>query len=113
MLDPRRRHHVAVEELYGLVRRIPAGRCAAYSALGRSLERPVSGLIVGRWMANCPPDVPWWRVVAADGRLPVWKRSEHLERDQRQSLEAEGVEFEEDRVLPNYLLSGDEITLLR
>jgi methylated-DNA-protein-cysteine methyltransferase-like protein len=86
------------EELWEIVRSVPSGRCASYGAIGQALENPASGFMVGRWMAACPPDVPWWRIVAKDGRLPVWKRDPNLERDQREILEDEGVEFVDDRV---------------
>lgn len=84
--------------LYELVRRIPVGRCAGYGSLGRSLENPVSGYVVGRWMASAPPDVPWWRVAAKDGRLVVARRDPALGVEQRRLLEAESVPFIEDRV---------------
>jgi methylated-DNA-protein-cysteine methyltransferase related protein len=87
-----------IEELWQVVRSVPPGRCASYGAVGRSLSRPVSGFLVGRWMASCPPDVPWWRIVGKDGRLPVWKRDPGLGSDQRALLEREGVSFIGDHV---------------
>ena len=78
-------------ELWETVRSIPSGRVASYGNVGRSLSSPTSGYFVGRWMADCPDDVPWWRVVAKDGRLPVWKKDPDLEVLQIQRLEAEGV----------------------
>jgi methylated-DNA-protein-cysteine methyltransferase related protein len=86
------------DELWTLVRSIPKGKCVSYGALGKALTNPVSGYMVGRWMASCPPDLPWWRVVAKDGRLPVWRRDPSLGIDQRRTLEEEGVEFEDERV---------------
>ncbi len=85
-------------ELYALVARIPEGRVCSYGLLGRSLAGPVSGVIVGKWMASCPPDLPWWRVVGANGSLPVYSRSPHLGHEQRDRLKGEGVEFEGDSV---------------
>ena len=87
-----------LDELWELVRAIPRGNVSGYGDLGRALSRPVSGLLVGRWMASCPADIPWWRVVGADGRLPLWKRDANLERIQQDRLVEEGVEFEEGRV---------------
>ncbi|MCW5941023.1 MAG: MGMT family protein [Fimbriimonadaceae bacterium] len=89
----------AREELYRLVRTIPPGRLATYGDLGRSLSRPVSGLIVGGWMASCPADAPWWRVVGRDGTLLLAKRSPHFAADQQSRLEAEGVPFRDGRAL--------------
>lgn len=90
-----------LEELWRLVRSIPPGRVAAYGELGRALDHPASGFMVGRWMAMAPPDVPWWRVIAKDGRFPVGKRDPDLERDQRKMLLDEGVSIEEGRVDPS------------
>ena len=74
------------------------GRCASYGDLGSALDHPASGYMVGRWMAQCPEDIPWWRVVAKDGRLPLHKRDPRLAAEQRRRLEEEGVEFEDDNV---------------
>jgi alkylated DNA nucleotide flippase Atl1 len=49
-------------------------------------------------MAECPPDLPWWRVVNKQGGLATYKRDPHLGADQRQRLIDEGVPFIEDRV---------------
>ncbi|MCX7798962.1 MAG: MGMT family protein [Fimbriimonadales bacterium] len=86
------------DELWQVVRSIPTGRVASYGDCGRELIPPVSGLIVGKWMALAPADVPWWRVVARDGRLVVGRRDPRLAAVQRSLLEAEGVPFEGDRV---------------
>ncbi len=74
------------------VRAIPRGRVANYGSLGTSLSRPVSGVIVGRWLNDIPEDVPWWRVVGRDGRLPIWKKDPSLEDLQAARLAEEGVE---------------------
>ncbi len=86
------------QQLFDLVRQIPSGKCINYGALGALLDQPVSGKIVGRWMASCPDDVPWWRVVAINGALPVGKRDPNMGLTQRQLLEDEGVPFLEDLV---------------
>ncbi len=86
------------EELLDLVRAVPRGRVANYGALGAALSRPVSGVIVGRWLGSIPEDVPWWRVVGRDGRLPIWKKDPSLEDLQAARLAEEGVEVV-DRVV--------------
>jgi len=83
----------ALDALWPLVRAIPEGRCASYGDLGQALPNPVSGLLIGRWMSNCPNNIPWWRVVGADGRLPVWKKDPNLETIQHDRLVEEGVDF--------------------
>jgi len=44
-------------------------------------------------MASCPPDIPWWRVVAKNGALPLYNRDPDQGADQRARLEEEGVQF--------------------
>lgn len=84
--------------LWDVVRSIPSGRVASYGAVGRALPNPASGYMVGRWMAGCPGDVPWWRVVNKRGELPINKRDPRLATDQQLRLEAEGVEFNDGRI---------------
>jgi methylated-DNA-protein-cysteine methyltransferase-like protein len=80
------------EEVYALVRRIPAGRVTTYGAIADALGYPHWARQVGWAMAALDDDeVPAHRVVSATGalsgsRLGVeWRRS---------LLEAEGVQFE-------------------
>jgi methylated-DNA-protein-cysteine methyltransferase-like protein len=87
-----------MEELWNLIRSIPVGKVTSYGALGEALIHPTNGHAVGRWMASCPEDVPWWRVVAKDGRLPIWKRNPAWEDQQVEILRSEGVEVESRRV---------------
>ncbi len=87
------------EQAYEIVRQIPSGTVTPYSEVGRALSSFASGLVIGRWMASCPDDIPWWRVVAKNGSLPVDKKSPHLRHEQRERLEQEGVEFEQDCVI--------------
>lgn len=85
-------------ELWTLVNAIPKGRVASYGRIGRALSSPVSGFLVGKWMARAPEGIPWWRIVAKEGSLPVDARSPQLGARQRELLACEGVEFDADRV---------------
>ena len=87
-----------LDELWSVVRAIPVGRVSSYGDVGRALRHPATGFQVGRWMARCPEDVPWWRVVSKSGRFPIGKRDARLELEQRDLLEREGVEVEVDTV---------------
>ena len=49
-------------------------------------------------MAKCPEGVPWWRVVAKNGTLPVWKKDPDAESRQISLLQYEGVEVIESRI---------------
>ena len=75
------------EEILSRVRAVPPG------VTGRPrTEVAVAGHEAGRTLAECDdPDVPWQRVVHADGSLAKGAR-------QRRLLEAEGVPFQGARV---------------
>lgn len=88
-------------KVWELVRQIPAGQVAAYGQIGALLSAP-EGLALkdydafrARWvggaMAACPDDVPWWRVVNAQGKISPRPGAE----EQRLRLEDEGVLFDD------------------
>jgi alkylated DNA nucleotide flippase Atl1 len=84
MIDP---HGPAAERVLRRVRAIPLGFVRTYGDCS-----PGSPRVAGAVLAACSdPDVPWHRVVRADGSLAVGRR-------QRQLLEAEGVPFRGARV---------------
>lgn len=64
-------------------------------------------------MVHASPDCPWWRVIAADGSLPIAKRDPQAAREQAARLAAEGVELVDDVVSKPYILSADEVFALR
>lgn len=81
---------------------IPPGKVATYGKVASCLPL-VMGLTlrdldvfgprwVGAAMAACPVDVPWQRVINAQGKISV--RGEEAQRRQRILLEAEGVQFD-------------------
>lgn len=95
--------------LWEIVRAIPQGKVRSYGAVGQLLEPRLSGLLVGRALRSCPSGVPWWRVVGADGRLPIAKQGLGLELEQRSNLEREGILFSPDQVIPqSFFLSADD-----
>ncbi|WP_307802646.1 MGMT family protein [Cellulomonas dongxiuzhuiae] len=88
-----------VEEVHALVALIPAGRVMTYGLIAEVLadraaaagRQPRGGpRQVGRAMAR-GGDVPWWRVVTADGRPPVCHEGRALAR-----LRAEGTPLTAD-----------------
>lgn len=93
--------------VWEIVRQIPPGRVAAYGQIAAMISTPVGVDLHqyeaqgARWaggaMAACPDDVPWHRVINAQGKISL-RRGAGPEL-QRRRLEAEGVEFDEkDRV---------------
>lgn len=84
-----------IAQVHEIARAIPAGCVLSYGAVGARCNPPISGYICGRIMIHSHESVPWWRVVGKDGTLRISKRNPLLARDQRDRLEAEGVEFDE------------------
>jgi alkylated DNA nucleotide flippase Atl1 len=69
------------------IRSIPPGRVTTYGDLSPEAPR-FAGAVLASYHA---PDVPWQRIVRADGSLTQGDR-------QRELLEAEGVPFDGERV---------------
>jgi alkylated DNA nucleotide flippase Atl1 len=69
------------------VHEIPAGQVRTYGDVSPGSPRFAGAVLFG----SAEPDLPWWRVVRADGSLAKGAR-------QRRLLVAEGVPFRGDRV---------------
>jgi methylated-DNA-protein-cysteine methyltransferase related protein len=91
--------------VWEIVRQIPPGKVMAYGQVGALIPAPMDMSLkdydafkarwVGGAMAQCPNDVPWWRVINAQGKISERPGAA----EQRQRLEAEGVIFDEkDRI---------------
>ena len=79
--------HARGHEVLRRIKTIPYGHVATYGDVWPGAPR-----FAGNVLAHCDdPDVPWQRVVRADGSLARGER-------QRKALEAEGVPFVGDRV---------------
>jgi methylated-DNA-protein-cysteine methyltransferase related protein len=84
-MGPKRQSHAF--EVLERVRSIPPGLVRTYGDVS-----PGSPRYAGALLFECDdPDLPWWRVVRADGSLAKGAR-------QLQQLVAEGVPFKGDRV---------------
>ncbi len=83
------------EQIYRLVRCIPAGKVATYGQIARMLGQPEAARTVGWAMSAVPDgsDVPWQRVINSRGTisLPPGSPGAAL---QRALLEDEGVVFD-------------------
>ena len=83
------------EQVYRIVRQIPAGSVATYGQIACLLGNPRWARAVGYAMHSAPADVPCHRVVNREGRLcaafePMGEATHRL------LLEAEGVAFRRD-----------------
>jgi alkylated DNA nucleotide flippase Atl1 len=81
------------EGVWALARQVPAGRATTYGLLAEAWYGVAKGSRgVGRAIARCPDDVPWWRVVRADGAMKAAPGAE----EQRARLAEEGVPLTRD-----------------
>ena len=91
-------------QVWEIARRIPKGKVTTYGRIAAMIPPP-AGMSVkdylafgARWvggaMAACPEDVPWQRVINAQGKISL-RRGEGPFL-QRTLLEEEGIEFEEN-----------------
>lgn len=70
-----------------------------YGQISQAMDRRISAAAVGWALHGCPEDVPWHRVVNAQGRCSTDSLAQHPPGWQRSLLEQEGVEFSsEDRI---------------
>jgi len=83
--------------VYRLVRAIPRGRVASYGQLAAALGRPRAARAVGGAMRACADDVPWHRVVNAQGGISRRRGGAGM-LTQRIRLEHEGVRLTRGRV---------------
>lgn len=74
------------EEVRAVVVAIPAGCVATYGEIGRAVG--IGPRQAGRAVSALDDDVPWWRIVYADGTPATCHGGEA-----RALLEAEGVPF--------------------
>ena len=72
---------------------LPRGNTFSYSWVADEAGYPGRARSVGALLAAAGDDLPWWRVVRADGHF-----AEHLAPDQAARLRKEGVEVVGDRV---------------
>jgi alkylated DNA nucleotide flippase Atl1 len=76
----------SIDEILARVRRIPPGYVRTYGDVSPGAPR-----YAGTALRNAPDDVPWWRVVRADGSLAKGAR-------QAARLREEGVLVRRNRV---------------
>lgn len=89
--------------VWDIVKKIPRGRVTSYGRIAAMIPLPddvsaeeyraAGARWVGSAMAACPDDVPWQRVINAQGKISQRRGGGVLL--QRQLLEEEGVVFDE------------------
>jgi methylated-DNA-protein-cysteine methyltransferase-like protein len=85
------------EQIYEVIRRIPPGRVATYGQIARLAGMPREARTVGWALHSLPEgsDVPWQRVINAQGRVSFRPGSEGAALQQA-LLEEEGIVFDRD-----------------
>jgi methylated-DNA-protein-cysteine methyltransferase-like protein len=87
--------------VWDIARQVPPGRVTTYGQIASMIPPPGTLTLknydafgprwVGSAMAHCPEDVPWQRVINAQGKISPRPGAEK----QRLLLEQEGIEFKE------------------
>ncbi len=88
----------AADRILAAVRAIPRGQVAAYGEIASRAGLPGRARLAARVLSeNSDPDLPWHRVLRADGRIAFAQGTKGY-REQRQRLRGEGVELRNGRV---------------
>ena len=99
--------HLYNNQVWEIVRQIPPGKVATYGQIAGLVPLPTGMPLqdyqawgarwVGGAMAACPDDVPWQRVVNAQGKISQRRgiSPDDPFNQQRQLLEEEGVIFDD------------------
>ena len=92
------------ELVWNFVRQVPSGYVVTYGQIAQSLPAPPAlaldeeavsvSRLVGSAMAACTADVPWHRVINAQGKVSHRANTDK----QIQLLEAEGLSFAQGRI---------------
>lgn len=97
--DPQEPRDSAWQAVWNLVAAIPRGRVMTYGQIARRLDGRLSARAVGWALHACPHEIPWQRVVNAQGRVSTGRRPDLPPGLQQALLEAEGVRFTDDGCL--------------
>lgn len=101
--------NAAQQAIWRVVASIPAGRVSTYGEVARLAGLPRGARQVGRALGVAPSHLklPWFRVIAAGGRIALAKGSAGY-RMQVSKLRAEGIVVTNGRVrLPDFEWSPD------
>jgi methylated-DNA-protein-cysteine methyltransferase-like protein len=95
------------QDVYRVVRLIPAGMVMSYGGVARQCGSPRSARYVGFALHDLPArtTVPWWRVINVQGRIS----NQYGPEEQRRRLQAEGVVVSDDMRVDMKLFDAEEI----
>ena len=78
--------------VYDIVRQVPRGKVTTYGDVAQLVGQGCDARVVGYAMAACPAEVPWQRVINAQGKISL---QGDPAAKQRMRLEAEGIVFDQ------------------
>jgi len=84
-----------------IVRKIPKGKVMSYGQIAKYIGAPRASREVG-WVMHSlggTLDFPWWRVLNSKGTITIKESWDNGPETQQHLLEAEGVDFSEERTL--------------
>lgn len=81
------------DAVVAVIEAIPRGEVTTYGEIAAEAGFPGAARAVGN-LLRTTPGLPWWRVIAASGRLVPDNEREHAQR-----LRAEGVRIHKGRVV--------------
>lgn len=81
------------DAVVAVIEAIPSGEVTTYGEIAAEAGFPGAARAVGN-LLRTTPGLPWWRVIAASGRLVPDKEREHAQR-----LRAEGVRISKGKVV--------------
>ena len=89
--------------VFHVVSEIPSGKVATYGQVARLAGLPGLSRFVGFVLKNLPKNskLPWHRVI--NSQLKISDRSRESMQGQKEKLVAEGIKFNENRVMRNQL----------
>jgi methylated-DNA-protein-cysteine methyltransferase-like protein len=111
-IPPARDAGARYAQVYEVVKLIPKGQVMSYSGIARQMGRPGLQRMVGyalRSLAGSDHDVPWWRVVNAQGRIS----NAYGPETQRERLRAEGITVSDDLLLDLPAYDAEELVSAR
>jgi len=106
----RQEDNPALQAIWDVIARIPAGTASTYGDVARAAGLPGRARQAGYALRNAPDGMhlPWHRVVGAGGKIAFPPRSRSY-REQTALLRSEGVEVTNGRVARSALTRLEEI----
>ena len=109
MRKPSRTTAGASDAILSVIRSIPKGKVASYSAIAAAAGFPRHHRFVVRLLNLHGRSLPWQRVVGAGGEIKLRMGSAL---DQRMRLEMEGVAFRGRKIDPGHILSSEDLACI-